>query len=211
MAILKATVRFRNKSGLYPVYIRFTQVKQVSYVKTSWMVNDKGINERKEIIDPFVIKQTSLLIENYYTQLNKVDSSNWSVGEIVLYDGEDVTILQLLHFCNSEMVAVCYILDVSADDRSRYAKYLFAFRVKLKEALASDFIANLVALQMTDNRFSCEEILFLLLVEEFQIKLIELWIEEHVNATFGCSHKAESGSCLDFLTIVGCYVNWQNG
>lgn len=67
MAILKATVRFRNKSGLYPVYIRFTQVKQVSYVKTSWMVNDKGINERKEIIDPFVIKQTSLLIENYYT------------------------------------------------------------------------------------------------------------------------------------------------
>lgn len=49
MEILKATVRFRNKSGLYPVYIRFTQVKQVSYVKTSWMVNDKGINERKEI------------------------------------------------------------------------------------------------------------------------------------------------------------------
>ena len=56
MEILKATVRFRNKSGLYPVYIRFTQVKQVSYVKTSWMVNDKGIIERKEIIDPFVIK-----------------------------------------------------------------------------------------------------------------------------------------------------------
>ncbi|WP_262500727.1 hypothetical protein [Prevotella ihumii] len=42
MAILKATVRFRNKSGLYPVYIRFTQVKQVSYVKTSWVVNDKA-------------------------------------------------------------------------------------------------------------------------------------------------------------------------
>ncbi len=61
MAILKATVRFRNKSGLYPVYIRFTQVKQVSYVKTSWMVNDKGINERKEIIDSFVIKPKSVI------------------------------------------------------------------------------------------------------------------------------------------------------
>ena len=61
MEILKATVRFRNKSGLYPVYIRFTQVKQVSYVKTSWMVNDKGINERKEIIDPFVIKPKSVI------------------------------------------------------------------------------------------------------------------------------------------------------
>ncbi len=61
MAILKATVRFRNKSGLYPVYIRFAQVKQDSYVKTSWMVNDKGINERKEIIDPFVIKPKSVI------------------------------------------------------------------------------------------------------------------------------------------------------
>ena len=60
MEILKATVRFRNKSGLYPVYIRFTQVKQVSGWKTSGMVNDKGINERKEIIDPFVIKPKSL-------------------------------------------------------------------------------------------------------------------------------------------------------
>ncbi len=65
MAILKATVRFRNKSGHYPVYIRFTQVKQISYVKTSWVVNDKGVNEKKEITDPFVIQQTSLLIESY--------------------------------------------------------------------------------------------------------------------------------------------------
>ena len=85
MAILKATVRFKNKSGLYPVYIRFTQVKQVSYVKTSWVVNDKGVNNKKEIIDPFVIQQTSTLIESYYKQLNQVNTSMWSVGEIVKY------------------------------------------------------------------------------------------------------------------------------
>lgn len=86
MAILKATVRFKNKSGLYPVYIRFTLVKQVAYVKTSWVVNDKGLNqEKKEIIDPFVIQQTSILIESYYNQLNQIDTSNWSVSEIVKY------------------------------------------------------------------------------------------------------------------------------
>ena len=86
MAILKATVRFKNKSGLYPVYIRFTQVKQVAYVKTSWVVNDKGLNQnKKEIIDPFVIQMTSSLIESYYNQLNQIDTSNWSVGEIVKY------------------------------------------------------------------------------------------------------------------------------
>ena len=63
MAILKATVRFKNKSGLYPVYVRFTQVKQVSYVKNSLMVNEKGLNSKKEIIDPFVIQQTKRLLK----------------------------------------------------------------------------------------------------------------------------------------------------
>ena len=79
MAILKATVRFKNKSGFYPVYIRFTQVKQVSYVKTSWFVNDKGLNNKKNIVDPYVIQQTLILIEEYYKQLNQIDTSNWSV------------------------------------------------------------------------------------------------------------------------------------
>ena len=85
MAILKATVRFKNKSGLYPVYIRFIQVKQVSYVKTSWFVNDKGLNNKKNIVDPYVIQQTSILIEEYYKQLNQIDTSNWSVQEIIKY------------------------------------------------------------------------------------------------------------------------------
>ena len=86
MAILKATVRFRNKRGLYPVYIRFTQVKQVAYVKTSWVVNDKGLNPNKrDITDPFVNQQTSLLIESYYKRLNQIDTSNWTVSEIVNY------------------------------------------------------------------------------------------------------------------------------
>lgn len=86
MAILKATVRFRNKRGLYSVYIRFTQVKQVAYVKTYWVVNDKGLNpNKKDITDPFVNQQTSLLIESYYKRLNQIDTSNWTVSEIVSY------------------------------------------------------------------------------------------------------------------------------
>ena len=77
MAILKATVRIKNKSGLYPVYIRFTQVKQVAYVKTSWVVNDKGLNQnKKEIIDPFVIQMTSSLIESYYNQLCRTKNAH---------------------------------------------------------------------------------------------------------------------------------------
>ena len=85
MVNLEATVRIKTKAGLYPVYIRFTKRNQVSYVKTSWVINDKGLGNGKEIIDPFVIQQTSQLIDHYYIQLNQVDSSNWSVGEIVKY------------------------------------------------------------------------------------------------------------------------------
>lgn len=51
MVNLKATVRVKTKSGLYPVYIRFTKSNQVSYVKTSWVVNEKGLKNKKEITD----------------------------------------------------------------------------------------------------------------------------------------------------------------
>ena len=55
MVNLKATVRVKTKSGLYTVYIRFTKSNQVSYVKTSWVVNEKGLKNKKEITDPFVL------------------------------------------------------------------------------------------------------------------------------------------------------------
>lgn len=78
MATLKAIVKSRAKNGMYPVYIRITQNRQFSYVRTSWMVNDKGLSDdKKDIIDPFVIQQTSILIEKFYTMLNQVDASQW--------------------------------------------------------------------------------------------------------------------------------------
>jgi site-specific recombinase XerD len=85
MVNLKATVRVKTKKGLYPVYIRFTKGNQVSYVKTSWVVNDKGLDKKKNITDPFVFHQTSVLIDSYYKQLNQIDTSKWTTSEIVKY------------------------------------------------------------------------------------------------------------------------------
>lgn len=120
MAILKATVRFKNKSGLYPVYVRFTQVKQVSYVKTSLMVNEKGLNSKKEIIDPFVIHQTSIIIENYYKQLNQVDTSNWSVQEIVKYVTEFNTDLSFSEYARKH---ICKLISRGQERTSRNYKW----------------------------------------------------------------------------------------
>ncbi len=120
MAILKATVRFKNKSGLYPVYVRFTQVKQVSYVKTSLMVNEKGLNSKKEIIDPFVIQQTSIIIENYYKQLNQVDTSNWSIQEIVKYVTEFNTDLSFSEYARKH---ICKLINRGQERTSRNYKW----------------------------------------------------------------------------------------
>ena len=50
------------------------------------MVNDKGLSDdKKDIIDPFVIQQTSILIEKFYAMLNQVDTSNWSANELLTY------------------------------------------------------------------------------------------------------------------------------
>ena len=59
----KATVRIKTKSGIYPVYIRFTKKKQTSYIKTAWVVNEKGLSCNKEITDPYVYGN---MIQHYF-------------------------------------------------------------------------------------------------------------------------------------------------
>ena len=86
MATLKATVKSKRKDGMYVVYIRFAHNRKVSYLRTTWMVNDKGLSRNKrDIIDPFVIQQTSKLIDRYYNTLNRIDTQDWTVYEIVDY------------------------------------------------------------------------------------------------------------------------------
>ena len=86
MATLKATVKSKRKDGMYVVYIRFAHNRKVSYLRTSWMVNDKGLSRnKKDIIDPYVIQQTSKLIDQYYNTMNRIDTQDWTVKEIVDY------------------------------------------------------------------------------------------------------------------------------
>ena len=86
MASLKATVKSKRKDGMYVVYIRFAHNRKISYLRTSWIVKDKGLSRnKKDIIDSFVIQQTSKLIDRYYNILNRIDTQDWTVYEIVDY------------------------------------------------------------------------------------------------------------------------------
>ena len=86
MATLKATVKSKRKDGMYVVYIRLAHNRKISYLRTSWLVSDKGLSRNKrDIIDPIVLQQTSKLIAKYYDQLNRIDTQDWTVKEIVDY------------------------------------------------------------------------------------------------------------------------------
>ena len=86
MATLRTTVKTRLKTGAYVVYIRVVHNRQSSYIRTQWMVNDAGINgNSKEVTDPFVIQQTSILISQYYQMLNQIDYAGWTASEVATY------------------------------------------------------------------------------------------------------------------------------
>ena len=69
---------------MYVVYIRVTHNRQVKYIRTSWMVDDKGVSkDKQDIIDPFVSEQTSKVITGYYIMLNRLDTQNWTAKEVV--------------------------------------------------------------------------------------------------------------------------------
>jgi integrase len=86
MATLRATVKTKLKTGVYVVYIRVLHNRQSSYIRTQWMVNDAGINgSSKEVTDPFVIQQASILMSQYYHMLNQIDYSGWTASEVASY------------------------------------------------------------------------------------------------------------------------------
>lgn len=71
---------------MYIVYIRVVHKRQSSFIRTQWMVNDAGINSKsKEVTDPFVIQQASVLMSQYYHMLNQIDCSSWTATEVASY------------------------------------------------------------------------------------------------------------------------------
>jgi integrase len=92
MAFFKAKVLSQRKDGMYVVYIRVTQNRKSQYIWTSWVIDDMGLSkDKRDIIDPFVAEQTSKVIAGYYNLLNRIDTQDWTVKEIVEYikNGKD--------------------------------------------------------------------------------------------------------------------------
>jgi len=85
MAQFKALVRFKRPDGYYPVYIRVTHRRKVSYIKTDKVVNQKGVDKSKGIKDTVVLQYCTKRISKYVDVLNKHDTSSWTIEEVISF------------------------------------------------------------------------------------------------------------------------------
>ena len=86
MATFRITVQKQRTDGYWPVYIRVIHHRGSVFMKTDKMVDNKGIvKSTKEVKDPFVRKSLDILIADYIDRLNKIDTSTWTVQDVVQY------------------------------------------------------------------------------------------------------------------------------
>ena len=83
MATFKTTVRKPRTDGLFPVYIRVTHNRKIGYVKTDKVVSSEFIDKNGDIKDPVVNEHCSHLIREYTDRENRVNSSQWSLKEVI--------------------------------------------------------------------------------------------------------------------------------
>lgn len=82
MASFKICLRKANATGFWPVYIRVTNCRRVGYIKTSWVVDKRGITKNGDVKDPYVVENCTRKINEYIKRLNGVDTSTWSFDSL---------------------------------------------------------------------------------------------------------------------------------
>lgn len=117
MITFKIVVQKQRTDGYWPVYIRVTHDRRSSYIKTNKIVNAKGlVKNTKEVKDPFVRKECDILITDYIEKLNKVNTSNWTIEEIIQFLKKNTT-----DICFSEY-ARKYQAEMIANGHARNAR-----------------------------------------------------------------------------------------
>lgn len=83
MAAFKACVKYKRSDGLYTVYIRVTHGRKIGYIKTD-KISDSP-DENGVFNDVYINKHCANTIAGYVEKLNKADSRNWTVHEVLAY------------------------------------------------------------------------------------------------------------------------------
>lgn len=93
MAVFGIVIRGKRNDGYYPVYIRVSHKSNVSYIKTSFVVSERGLKknytktgkEKIEVSDVRVLRECMNEISGYVRKLNEVDADKMTIQEIVQF------------------------------------------------------------------------------------------------------------------------------
>lgn len=83
MATFKVCVQKKRADNTYPVYIRVIHNRKIAYMKTDKVVIKVG--KGGEVKDTFILAPLNTLINEYINRLNKQDTKNWSVHEVISF------------------------------------------------------------------------------------------------------------------------------
>ena len=83
--MFKPVIRRPRKDGFFQVYIRVMQNRKPGYIKTDKVVTKELLDKNGDITDAFVNEYCMRRILRFTELLNRVDSTNWTVKQIIEY------------------------------------------------------------------------------------------------------------------------------
>lgn len=152
MATFSIVIRGRRNDGYYPVYICVNHKSKPAYIKTSFVVSDKGLKktytktgkEKIEVSDKIVVRECMNEIAGCIRRLNDIDSREMSVQEVIAYLANEYNELSFTRFADE------YISGMIAHDREHSAlNYQMAVKrlheyMNRSDILFSDITANVL-------------------------------------------------------------------
>jgi hypothetical protein len=119
MATFSIVTRGKRRDGYYPVYILVIHDRCPGYIKTTFVVSDKGLKktytktgkERIEVSDKLVVRECMNEIAGYVRRLNDIDSRNMTVKEVISYLTNEYKELSFTVFASE------YISDMISHNR----------------------------------------------------------------------------------------------
>jgi len=109
-------VRKPRNDGFYSVYIRIVHNRKPGYIKTNKIVDAEHILENGDFTDPVVNEYCALLIRQYNDRLNRVNTTLWSINEVVDYL---LKIEEEAYFSDFVRASIAHMID---DGHGRNAK-----------------------------------------------------------------------------------------
>ena len=106
MLTFEPCIRSLKEDGYAKVYIRVIQNQKPAYISTSYVVSANQVSGNK-IKDFFVITEIAPIIKKYFDRLNKHDTENWTVKEVVEFlkiESEEISFTDFFKGFTNKMI-----------------------------------------------------------------------------------------------------------